>query len=84
MFHGHPANLGIVGSFSHSVARRMIDQADCVVVFRALAQGQFQRFGAAPPAATASGEAALTFPYGLISPAQRFAMKTCSLGRMRL
>src|SRR6266850_6435106 len=26
--------------------------ADCVVVFRALAQGQFQRFGAAPPAAT--------------------------------
>src|SRR4029453_14505967 len=49
--------------------------ADCVVVFRALAQGQFQRFGAAPPAATASGEAALTFPYGLISPAPRFAMK---------
>jgi acetyl-CoA acetyltransferase len=49
--------------------------ADCVVVFRALAQGQFQRFGAAPPAAAASGEAALTFPYGLISPAQRFAMR---------
>ena len=49
--------------------------ADCVVVFRALAQGQFLRFGAAPPAATASGEAALTFPYGLISPAQRFAMR---------
>jgi acetyl-CoA acetyltransferase len=49
--------------------------ADCVVVFRALAQGQFQRFGAGPPAATVSGEAALTFPYGLISPAQRFAMR---------
>jgi acetyl-CoA acetyltransferase len=49
--------------------------AECVVVFRALAQGQFQRFGAAPPAATATGEAALTFPYGLISPAQRFAMR---------
>jgi acetyl-CoA acetyltransferase len=49
--------------------------ADCVVVFRALAQGQFQRFGAAPPAATVTGEAALTFPYGLISPAQRFAMR---------
>src|SRR5690242_6150769 len=49
--------------------------ADCVVVFRALAQGQFQRFGAAPPAVTAAGEAALTFPYGLISPAQRFAMR---------
>jgi len=49
--------------------------ADCVVVFRALAQGQFQRFGAAPPAVTVSGEPALTFPYGLISPAQRFAMR---------
>ena len=49
--------------------------ADCVVVFRALAQGQFQRFGAAPPVATVAGELALTFPYGLISPAQRFAMR---------
>src|SRR5687767_726426 len=49
--------------------------AGCVVVFRALAQGQFQRFGAAPPTAAVSGEQALTFPYGLISPAQRFAMR---------
>ena len=44
-----------------------------MVVYRALAQGQFQRFGAAPPAV--AGESALTFPYGLISPAQRFAMR---------
>ncbi len=28
--------------------------ADCVVVFRALAQGQFQRFGAAPPGGVAA------------------------------
>jgi acetyl-CoA acetyltransferase len=49
--------------------------ADCVVVFRALAQGQFQRFGAAPAAGAVSGEQALTFPYGLFSPAQRFAMR---------
>ena len=35
MFRGHPANLGIVGSFSHSAARRMVDQADCVLVFGA-------------------------------------------------
>ncbi|WP_421998911.1 thiamine pyrophosphate-binding protein [Reyranella sp.] len=35
MFRGHPANLGIVGSFSHSAARRMVDQADAVVVFGA-------------------------------------------------
>jgi acetyl-CoA acetyltransferase len=61
-----------VGNAAAAVAAGL---ADCVVVFRALAQGQFQRFGSAPPAATASGEAALTFPYGLISPAQRFAMR---------
>jgi len=35
MFRGHPGNLGIVGSFSHSAARRMIDQADCVLAFGA-------------------------------------------------
>src|SRR5207245_8724610 len=57
--------------------------ADCVVVFRALAQGQFQRFGAAPPAATASGEAALTFPYGLIPPPQRFALRVMPFLRDR-
>ena len=35
MFRGHPCNLGIVGSFSHSAARRMIAEADCVLVFGA-------------------------------------------------
>jgi thiamine pyrophosphate-dependent acetolactate synthase large subunit-like protein len=35
LFRGHPDNLGIIGSFSHSIARRMADQADCVLVFGA-------------------------------------------------
>ncbi len=35
MFDGNPFNLGIIGSFSHSAARRMIDQIDCVLVFGA-------------------------------------------------
>ncbi|WIM12863.1 thiamine pyrophosphate-binding protein [Enhydrobacter sp.] len=35
MFRGHPCNLGIVGSFSHSAARRMVAEADCVLVFGA-------------------------------------------------
>lgn len=35
LFHGHPGNLGILGSFSHSMARRMADQADCVIAFGA-------------------------------------------------
>jgi acetyl-CoA acetyltransferase len=49
--------------------------ADCIVVFRALAQGQFQRFGAAAPAKTVSGDNAFTAPYGVMSPGQRYAMK---------
>jgi thiamine pyrophosphate-dependent acetolactate synthase large subunit-like protein len=35
LFRDHPCNLGIVGSFSHSAARRMIGEADCVLVFGA-------------------------------------------------
>ena len=34
LFRGNPRNLGIIGS-SHSIARRMADQADCVLVFGA-------------------------------------------------
>lgn len=49
--------------------------ADCVVVFRALAQGQFGRFGQGATASTISGNFAHTIPYGLMSPAQMFAMK---------
>ena len=35
MFRGHPLDLGMVGSFSNAGGRRVIDQADCVVVFGA-------------------------------------------------
>ncbi len=49
--------------------------AECVVVFRALAQGQFGRFGQGPELTSVSGNAAHTVPYGLMSPAQMFAMK---------
>ena len=61
-----------VGNAASAVAGGV---ADCVVVFRALAQGQFQRFGAAPPGGVAAGEAALNAPYGVMSPAQRYAMR---------
>jgi acetyl-CoA acetyltransferase len=49
--------------------------ADCVVVFRALAQGQFGRFGAGTSAATVTGGGALSAPYGLMSAAHQFAMR---------
>ena len=45
-----------------------------IVVFRALAQGQFGRFGRPPVAAYASGDQAYKRPYGEASPAMNNAM----------
>ena len=50
--------------------------ADCVVVYRALAQGQFHRYGQAGRARAGAGPAAYTAPYGMLSPAQICAMQT--------
>ncbi len=35
LFRGHPFDCGVVGSFSHRAGRRLIEQADCVLVFGA-------------------------------------------------
>src|ERR1700755_399141 len=66
---------GGAGAVASAAAAFAGGLADCVVVFRSLAQGQFQRFGAAAPGGVASGEAALNAPYGVMSPAQRYAMR---------
>ena len=51
--------------------------AECVVVFRALAQGQFHRYGqAGRPAPARRPDLAYTGPYGMLSPAQICAMQT--------
>lgn len=50
--------------------------AECIVVFRSLAQGQFGRYGQAPAARRARGTAAYTAPYGMLTPAQTTAMQT--------
>ena len=63
------------GAIANAAAAIATGQAECVVVFRALAQGQFGRFGQGPRRNTVSGESAHTVPYGLMSPAQMFAMK---------
>ncbi len=49
MFRGHPCDLGIIGSFSHSAGRRMIDQTDCVLVFGASLNILTMSFGNALP-----------------------------------
>lgn len=35
MFRGSPYNLGVIGSFSFSIARRAAEQADCIIAFGA-------------------------------------------------
>ncbi len=73
---------GTAGAVANAAAAIATGQAECVVVFRALAQGQFVRYGQGGTAfgygqagATISGDMAFPVPHGAISPAQRFAMK---------
>lgn len=70
---------GCCAAVANGAAAIATGQADCVVVFRSLAQGQHGRFGqasgAGAGAATVSGERSYLVPYGVISPPQRFAMR---------
>jgi acetyl-CoA acetyltransferase len=66
---------GNCGAVANGAAAIHAGLADCVVAFRALAQGQFGRFGKAPTAPTISGDMAWQAPYGVLSPGQKFAMK---------
>ena len=50
MFRGHRLNLGIIGSFSHSAARRMAGEADCVLVVGAGLNILTMSFGESLPA----------------------------------
>ena len=69
---GGGGGSGAIGNAAAAIATGM---ADCVVVFRALAQGQFGRFGQGPQRNVIAGDTAHTVPYGLMSAAQMFAMK---------
>ena len=50
--------------------------ANVVVAYRGLAQGQFGRFGRSGGSRAVSGGAAYTLPYGMMSAAQMYAMRT--------
>ncbi len=63
------------GAVANAAAAIATGQAECVVVFRALAQGQFGRFGQGSRSRIVSGAAAHTLPFGLLSAAHQFAMK---------
>lgn len=53
--------------------------ANCVVVYRGLAQGQNYRFGQGNYPAAVSGGMAFMAPYGVLSPAQMFAFRMTRL-----
>ncbi|HJP41233.1 MAG TPA: acetyl-CoA acetyltransferase [Dehalococcoidia bacterium] len=63
------------GAVANAVAGIAAGSADVAVVYRGLAQGQFGRFGQGGRTTTVSGPTAFTAPYGLMSPAQNFAMR---------
>ena len=50
MFRGHPIDCGVLGSFSHSAGRRVIEQADCIAAFGAALTQRTTSMGAALPA----------------------------------
>src|SRR5690242_10956733 len=64
------------GAVGNAAAALVAGYARYVVVFRALAQGQFGRFGQAPVSQYVSGAGAYTSPYGLYVPAQWVALRT--------
>jgi acetyl-CoA acetyltransferase len=66
---------GCCAAVANGAAAIATGQADCVVVFRSLAQGQFGRFGRNSASGTISGERSYLVPYGVIAPPQRFAMR---------
>ncbi len=66
---------GAAAAVANASAAIATGQAECVVVLRALAQGQFGRFGQGSRARTVSGPGAYTLPFGLMSAAHMFAMR---------
>src|ERR1019366_2373211 len=66
---------GCCAAVANGAAAIVAGLAECVVVFRSLAQGQHGRFGRVTGVETISGEKSYLMPYGVLSPPQRFAMR---------
>src|SRR5207302_5846255 len=63
------------GAVGNAEAAIVAGYSNYVVAYRGLAQGQFGRFGQGARANTVSYPGSYTAPYGLMSPAQSFAMR---------
>ena len=66
---------GCAAAVANGAAAIAAGLADCVVVYRALAQGEYGRFGQAAGAPTIAGDMAYQMPYGVLAPPQKFAMR---------
>ena len=66
---------GCCAAVANGAAAIMAGLAQCVVVYRALAQGETGRFGQAAGTPTIAGEMAYQMPYGVLAPPQKFAMR---------
>jgi acetyl-CoA acetyltransferase len=66
----------VCGAIGTAAAALNAGYANYIVVHRALAQGQFGRFGRSRGEQSVAGQRAYTVPYGLFSPAQMIALRT--------
>ena len=66
---------GGAAAVGNAAAAIVSGMSDVAVVYRGLAQGQFQRFGQAAGGGGVSGHMALSAPYGVFVPAQYFALR---------
>ena len=67
---------GVGAAVSLADAAITAGYAETIVVYRSLAQGQFERYGRPAAGAGRGGAGAYTAPYGMLSPAQICAMQT--------
>ncbi|XOV87779.1 MAG: acetyl-CoA acetyltransferase [Pseudomonadota bacterium] len=67
---------GVCGAVGNAAAALNAGYCKYVVVYRALAQGEFGRFGAGRAPGRASGRLAFTLPYGVMSAVHQIALRT--------
>lgn len=70
---------GAAGAVQNAAGAICAGSASCIVAYRGLAQGQYGRFGQGSRSKLVSGQNAYTVPYGVMSPAQIYAMRTTRL-----
>ena len=63
------------GAVANAAAAVHAGHANYVVVYRTLAQGQYRRFGQGAQLDAVTNDQKWEVPYGVLSPAQRYAMK---------